>query len=109
MNSTIELLFHLDIPIDFYNKLNKYYYIPENKITILKPGGYIYFIDKYTASKNIYYLGILTKIDNELFYFKQKDSIQIQTILNKYHIFYKPQLNKMNKAIEMLTIINKTL
>ncbi len=105
MNTSIELLFHLDIPIDFINKLNNYYYIPENKIKQLRLGGYIYLVDKYISNKKLNYLGILTKINDNI-YIKNKDSISIDEILNKYHLFYKPKINKMSKAIQMINLIS---
>ena len=109
MNTTIELLFHLDIPLDYYKKLQNYYYIPENKINLLKPSGNIYLVNKFISNKQLYYLGILTKIDDKIICFKEKDPIEFNTILEKYHVFYKPKLNKMDKSIQMLNIINKSI
>ncbi len=108
MNTTTELLFHLDIPLDYYKKLQNYYYIPENKVVTLKTGGYIFFINKYTPSKNLYYLGILTKIDKDYFCFKDKEPIKINDVLEKFHVFYKPKIAKLDKAIQMLNIINNS-
>lgn len=107
MNTTIELLFQLDIPLDYYNKLKNYYYIPENKIIHLKLGGSTYLVDKYIANKQLNYIGIITKITNSQMLIKNNYPIDFTTVLLKYHVFYKPKSNKMNKAVQMLNIINK--
>ena len=106
MNTTIELLFHLDIPLDYFNKLKNYYYIPENKIIYLKFGGTIFLVNKFIADKQLFYLGILTKVDSTQMCGKNKDPIDLNTILDKYHVFYKPKLNKMEKAIQLLNLLN---
>ena len=106
MNTNYELLFNLDIPLDYFNKLKNYYYIPENIIDKLKFGNFIYLVDKLISNKKLYYFGILTKIENNIFYFKNKDPIELSIILEKYHLFYRPKVNKIDKAIQMLHIIN---
>ena len=53
MNVDHSLLFHLDIPLSYYNKLQLYYYIPENRIKDLKVGGFVYLVDKLVLSKSI--------------------------------------------------------
>jgi hypothetical protein len=105
MNTNIELLFNLNIDLDFLKKLKEYYYIPETKLELLNLGGFCYFVDKLVDTKNIYYKGILVKNENN-FVFKNNFSISINEIIQKYHVFYKPKLNKMNKALQMINNIN---
>ncbi len=102
MNTDLELLFHLDIPLDYQKKLSRYYYIPENRIQTLRTGGFIYLIDKYTSNKKLHYFGILTKIDVHI-YCKQNEPITIQNVLDKYHLFYRPKINKMESIIQLLS------
>jgi hypothetical protein len=102
MNVSIDLLFHLDIPTNYIDKLVKYYYIPENKLTELRVGGYIYLVDKYISNKKIYYSGILTKIDTK-YCFKGKESVDVGDILDRYHVFYRPKINKMENIIKLMS------
>lgn len=99
METTIELLFHLDIPTDYYTKLSKYYYIPENKLNELRLGGYIYLVDKYISNKKLYYCGILTKINGTIWCFKQKEPMELT---DKYHVFYRPKINKLEEVIKLM-------
>lgn len=107
MNTTIELLYHLDINLDYYDKLKKYYYIPENKISNLKLGGFVFLVDKYISSKKLYYKGYLIQ-NSSMLVFNSKDyfSISLEEAEKTYHFFYKPRKNKMLNAIELLNNIN---
>lgn len=105
MNTCLDLLFHLDIPLEYISKLTNYYYIPENRISELQLGGYMFIVDKYILNKQIKYLGIVTMIDKESFYFKKNGSKKILELLEKYHVFYRPNLKKMNKALKLIHAI----
>jgi hypothetical protein len=100
MNTDICLLFYLDIPVDFINKLGKYYYIPENRINSLKPGGFVYFVDRLKPNKSIRYCGILLGISEKGLLFRDG-----YVDYSNYHVFYRPKLSRIGLAVALL---NKT-
>jgi len=106
MNANIDVLFRLTIPLDFLKKLKDYYYIPENKISTLKPGGFIYFVNKMITPKTIHYSGILLNITDTSF-ICSKYIYELSEIYRKYHVFYRPKITKLQSAITLLnTSIN---
>ncbi len=97
------LLFNLDIPLDYLNKLNGYYYIPENKIGDLKLGGFVYVVDRLIPIKTIRYCGILSSINS-------KDGVMRflkngEMDYNKFHVFYRPKKSRIQSAITLLSAI----
>jgi hypothetical protein len=108
MNTDIKLLYNLNINLDYFKKLKNYYYIPENKIKDVKLGGFVYLVDKYILDKKVYYKGYLVR-NNEvlLFFFRDFFSISAKELLERYHFFYKPKLNKMTKALELVKYIKE--
>ena len=104
MNTDIYLLFNLTIPLEYYKKLKKYYYIPENVIDKLKLGGFVYLVDKMIPYKNLYYHGILLHNSENNIHFK--DNKYTLSLLNeKYHVFYRPKITKIQGAITLLNSI----
>lgn len=103
MNVSMGLLFNLDIPLDFLKKLKGYYYIPENKITELKLGGFIYFVDKLISTKTIKYCGILVSINNDKNNMRFLNNGELE--YSKFHIFYKPRKSRIQTAITLLAAI----
>ena len=103
MDVSMCLLFNLDIPLDYLNKLNGYYYIPENKIGELKLGGFVYIVDRLIPIKTIRYCGILSSInsDDRVMRFIKNDRIDY----SKFHIFYKPKKSRIHTAITLLSAI----
>lgn len=103
MNVNVGLLFNLDIPLDYLNKLYKYYYIPQNRICDLKLGGFVYVVDKLVPIKTIRYCGILTSIKSEetIMTFFQNDSVDF----SNFHVFYKPKSSRIQTAISFLSAI----
>jgi hypothetical protein len=101
MNADTNLLFHLTIPLDFLNKLKNYYYIPENKISTLKTGGFIYLVNKMITPKTIHYSGILLNITDTSF-ICSKYIYELSEIYRKYHVFYRPKITKLQSAITLL-------
>jgi hypothetical protein len=114
MNVNIGLLFNLDIPLDYLNKLYKYYYIPHNRINDLKLGGFVYVVDKLKPIKTIRYCGILTSIKSEenIMTFLQNDSVNFSNSFqndrvdfSNFHVFYKPKNSRIQTAILLLSAI----
>jgi hypothetical protein len=101
MNADIDVLFHLTIPLDFLKKLKNYYYIPENKISTLKTGGFIYFVNKMITPKTIHYSGILLNITDTSFICSNY-IYELSEIYRKYHVFYRPKITKLQSAIILL-------
>jgi hypothetical protein len=103
MNVNFGLLFNLDIPLDYLNKLHKYYYIPQNRICDLKLGGFVYVVDKLVPIKTIRYCGILTSTKGEetIMTFVQNDSVDF----SNFHVFYKPKSSRIQTAISLLSAI----
>jgi hypothetical protein len=103
MNASLGVLFNLDIPLDYLNKLNGYYYIPENRIGDLKLGGFVYVVDRLITIKTIRYCGILSSInsDDRVMRFVKNDRIDY----SKFHIFYKPKKSRIHTAIALLSAI----
>ena len=101
MNTTINILFNLTIPLDFFKKLKNYYYIPENKVSILKAGGFIYLVNKMITPKKIHYSGILLNITDASF-ICSNFIYELSEINQKYHIFYRPKITKLLSAITLL-------
>ncbi len=98
------LLFNLDIPLDYLNKLNKYYYIPENMISELKLGGYVYIVDRLVPIKTIRYCGILSSVDSKIkvMKFVKNDGLEY----SRFHIFYRPKKRRIESAITLLAAID---
>ena len=101
MNVDHSLLFHLDIPLSYYNKLQLYYYIPENRIKDLKVGGFVYLVDKLVLSKSIVYAGILYKITEDGFHFGS-GIVALTEVENKYHLFYRIKKTKIQTALALV-------
>lgn len=101
MNADTNLLFHLTIPLEFLKKLSKYYYIPENKISTLKTGGFIYLVNKMITPKTIHYSGILLNIKDDSFICSNY-IYELSKIYQKYHVFYRPKITKLQSAITLL-------
>ena len=101
MNADTNLLFHLTIPLDFLNKLKNYYYIPENRISTLKTGGFIYLVNKMITPKTIHYSGILLTISDTSFICSNY-IYELSEIYRKYHVFYRPKITKLQSAITLL-------
>ncbi len=103
MNVSMGLLFNLDIPLDFLKKLNGYYYIPENKISDLKLGGFVYMVDRLIPIKTIRYCGILSSINSKdgVMRFLKNGEIDY----SRYHVFYRPKKSRIQSAIKLLTAI----
>jgi hypothetical protein len=97
------LLFNLDIPLDYLNKLNGYYYIPENKIGELKLGGFMYIVDRLIPIKTIRYCGILSSINSgdKVMRFLKNGGLDY----SRFHIFYKPKKNRIQNAIKILSAL----
>ena len=105
MNTDIYLLFNLDIPLDYMDKLSKYYYIPETRIRDLKLGGFVYMVDKLKRIKKIYYRGILMVLDENNISFRGF-KMKLEECIEQYHIFYRPKSTKLSRALELASIIN---
>jgi hypothetical protein len=103
MNVSMCLLFNLDIPLDYLNKLNGYYYIPDNKICDLKLGGFVYIVDRLIPIKTIRYCGILSSInsDDRVMRFLKNGGLDY----SKFHVFYKPKKSRIHTAITLLSAI----
>jgi hypothetical protein len=97
MNTTIALLFHLDISLEHLAKLRAYYYIPQNKVGRLKPGGFVYVVE----GKLLRYLGILVAVTStELTVRGANDKVPHST--TRVHVFYRPPKTHMRSAIGLL-------
>ena len=96
METSQELLFYLGIPLDYFEELKGYYYIPENKINELQESLYIIFISKFIYPKKII-KGKIKEINNN----KIKINNTKNIVYNDYHLFCKPKL-KINKALLLL-------
>jgi hypothetical protein len=125
MNVNTGLLFNLDIPLDYLNKLHKYYYIPQDRIVDLKLGGFVYVVDRLIPIKTIRYCGILTSIKGgeEVMTFFQNDRVNFSNSFqndrvdfsnsfqndrvnfSKFHVFYKPKGSRIQTAISLLSAI----
>ena len=105
MNTDIYLLFNLDIPLDYMDKLSKYYYIPETRIKDLKLGGFVYLVDKLKRIKKIYYRGFLIALDENNISFRGH-SMKLEECIEHYHIFYIPKSTKLSRALELASIIH---
>ena len=103
MNVSMGLLFNLDIPLDYLNKLNGYYYIPENKISYLKLGGYVYIVDRLIPIKTIRYCGILSNVNSEdkSMRFLKNGGLDY----SKFHVFYRPKKSRIHIALKLLSAI----
>lgn len=104
MNTDIYLLFNLDIPLDYGNKLCKYYYIPENRVRDLKLGGFVYLVDKLKRIKKIYYRGFLIALNENNIKFRGF-KMKLEECIEQYHIFYRPKATKLSRALELASII----
>lgn len=104
MNTTIDLLFHLTIPLEFLKKLNHYYYIPENRVHLIKPGGFIYLVSKLVVPKNIHYSGILLSISDTSLE-TSVSKYDLSELNRRYHVFYRPKKTKLLHAITLLNQI----
>jgi hypothetical protein len=104
MNVDIYLLFNLTIPLEYHKKLQKYYYIPENRTDTLKLGGFVYLVDKMIPYKNLYYPGILLKNSENTIHFKD-NKYTVSELNQKYHVFYRPKITKLKNAITLLNSI----
>ncbi len=101
MNTTVALLFHLDISLDHLAKLRAfYYYIPENKVQRLKVGGFVYVVERSKAPAPLRYLGILVAVTaTELTVRGSNDKV----IHTNVHVFYRPpQTTKTKKHLLLL-------
>lgn len=103
MNTNIDLLFHLTIPLEFIKKLKHYYFIPENYVHLIKPGGFIFLVSKFVVPKTLTYSGILLSISDTSIH-TSNYTTQISEINRRYHVFYRPKLNKLLSA---MTLINQ--
>ncbi len=106
MNVTMNLLFNLDIPLNYLKKLNSYYYIPENKIGDLKLGGFVYIVDRLVSIKTIRYCGILGSINSEDMIMRFVKNSDGYINYSKFHIFYKPRKSRIQNAIHLLSTIS---
>ena len=101
MNTTMALLFHLDISLDHLAKLRAYYYIPENKVHRLKPGGFLYVVERRgSCLPPLRYLGILVAATaTELTVCGGfNDKVPHATV----HVFYRPPQSAKTKHIMSL-------
>jgi hypothetical protein len=103
MNASIDLLFNLDIPLDYLNKLAGYYYIPENMISELKLGGFVYIVDRLIPIKTIRYCGILSSINKDIGVMRFLKNGNLD--YSKFHIFYRPKKSRIQSAITLLSAI----
>jgi len=104
MNANIDLLFHLTIPIDFLKKLKHYYYIPENRVHLIKPGGFIFLVSKLVIPKVLNYSGILLSISDTSIH-TSNYKYELSEVNRKYHVFYRPKLTKLLSAMTLLNQI----
>lgn len=105
MNTTHDLLFHLDIPLTFFAKLHKfYYYIPENKVATLKLGGFVYVVNhKLNAvEKQLQYAGILVAVNATQMTCRGLGNLTHANV----HIFYRPPKVAIHSAFNLLTHLN---
>lgn len=110
MQVTKELLFHLDISLEYMAKLERYYYIPENKVSALRVGGFVYVVEKLRRPfKQIRYEGILVGVtEQQTMVFRgggagASGGGESQT----GHVFYRPPKTKqMLAALELLSSLN---
>jgi len=102
MQVTKELLFHLDISLEYMAKLERYYYIPENKVSALRVGGFVYVVEKLRRPfKQIRYEGILVGVTEQTMVFRGGGESQTG------HVFYRPPKTKqMLAALELLSSLN---
>ena len=105
MNTDIYLLFNLNIPLDFIDKLYKYYYIPETRVKDLKLGGFVYLVDKLKTVKKLYYRGFLVSLDNTNISFME-NSMKLEDCIKQYHVFYRPKSTKVSRAIQLASLLN---
>ncbi len=91
--------------INKYNKqLEKFNYIIKNEIDLLKPGGYIKFIN---YNDDLIWAGSLYKIDDNYIY-TIKDNEIIKINKNKNIIFYKNHITPQDKRRDIfLTSLDK--
>lgn len=103
MNVSMGLLFNLDIPLDYLKKLEGYYYIPENKISDLKLGGFVYIVDRLISIKTIRYCGILSSINSKegVMRFLKNGELDY----SRFHVFYRPKKSRIQTAITLLSAI----
>ncbi len=104
MNANLDLLFHLTIPLDFLKKLKHYYYIPENRVHLIKPGGFMYLVSKSITPKTLHYSGILLNISDGSVH-TSNNKYELSEINRKYHVFYRPKLTKLLSAMTLLNHI----
>lgn len=104
MNADIDLLFHLNIPLEFLKKLKHYYYIPENRIHLIKPGGFIFLVSKFVTPKLLKYSGILLSVSDTSIHTSNYKN-ELSELNRMYHIFYRPKLAKLLSAMTLLNQI----
>ena len=97
MNTTMALLFHLDISLDHLAKLRAYYYIPKNKVHRLRAGGFVYVVEPGSLLR---YLGILVAATPTELTFFNNDKVSHATT----HVFYRPppQSAKTKRIMDLL-------
>lgn len=106
MNTTMALLFHLDISLEHLAKLQtNYFYIPENKVHRLRAGGFVYVIERGgggggASEKTLRYLGILVAATPTDLMFFNNDKVAHATV----HVFYRPppQSAKTKRIMDLL-------
>ena len=99
METTRPLLFRLNIPLDFYEHLKDFYYIPEVHIEHLKPGGKIIGIDRYRYPKRIFEMGSLKSVDTTQRVLCCSRRPFSGVHIEAYHIFYEPKMDRTTRAM----------
>ena len=101
MQVTKELLFHLDISLEYMSKLERYYYIPEQRVRSLRPGGFVYVVEKLRRPfKHIRYEGILVGVTEQDMVFRFRGGREAHATV---HVFYRPPKTKQMLAALALT------
>jgi hypothetical protein len=104
MNTTMAILFHLDISLEHLAKLRtNYFYIPENKVHRLRAGGFVYVVERGGGGgggASLRYLGILVAATPLELTFFNNDKVAHATV----HVFYRPppQSAKTKRIMSLL-------
>ena len=109
MQVTKELLYHLDISLEYMPKLEPYFYIPEQRVRLLRPGGFVYVVEKLRRPfKQICYEGILVSVTERDMVFRLRNGRETPPPHATVHVFDRPPKTKQMLAALALFTLGET-
>jgi len=99
METTIQLLFRLNIQLPLYDKLKDSYYIPEQYVKQLNVGGKVFAVQRYVYPKVIFDMGKLERISDDVKKLICSRRKHMEITIQDFHIFYVPHIHKTTRAM----------